>query len=80
MRSAVANKMSEKLGILRERRRQNLECQPGKEATRRNLQWRKPVSMFLKRVWRNCTKANESSLGYRARKKKLNLGSTRLSP
>ncbi|RWV97326.1 hypothetical protein BHE74_00054302 [Ensete ventricosum] len=35
----------------------------GKGATRRRLQWRKPASMFLKRTWRNSTKANEGSLG-----------------
>ncbi|RZS16402.1 hypothetical protein BHM03_00048386 [Ensete ventricosum] len=63
MRSVATNKMSEKLGILHERRRRNLECQSGKGATRRDLQWRRPALMFLKRVWRNSTKANKSSLG-----------------
>ncbi|RWV77274.1 hypothetical protein GW17_00061918 [Ensete ventricosum] len=62
MRSAATNKTSGKLGILRERMRRNLECQPGKGATRRGLQWRKPISNFLKRDWRNSTKANEGSL------------------
>ncbi|RRT74328.1 hypothetical protein B296_00032476 [Ensete ventricosum] len=33
MRSATANKMSEKLDILRKRRGWSLECQPRKEAT-----------------------------------------------
>ncbi|RRT86131.1 hypothetical protein B296_00002690 [Ensete ventricosum] len=63
MRSTTANKMSVKLRILRERRRRNLECQPEKGATMRGLQWRKLASMFLKRAWRNSTKANEGFLG-----------------
>ncbi|RZR82315.1 hypothetical protein BHM03_00008701 [Ensete ventricosum] len=80
MRSTTANKTSEKLVILHERRRHNLERQQGKEATRRDLQRQKPALMFLKRVWRNSTKANEGSLGRRVRKKKLNLRLTRLNP
>ncbi|RZS15540.1 hypothetical protein BHM03_00047387, partial [Ensete ventricosum] len=50
MRSTTANKMSEKLGTLRKRRRDNLERRSGIEATRRDLQWRKPALAFLKRV------------------------------
>ncbi|RWW00343.1 hypothetical protein BHE74_00010927 [Ensete ventricosum] len=37
MRSTIVNKMSEKLRILHELRRCNLERQPGKGATRRDL-------------------------------------------
>ncbi|RRT51249.1 hypothetical protein B296_00017877 [Ensete ventricosum] len=35
----------------------------GKRATKRDLQRWKPVLMFLKRAWRNSTKANEGYLG-----------------
>ncbi|RWW08670.1 hypothetical protein GW17_00027870 [Ensete ventricosum] len=35
----------------------------GKKATKRDFQRWKPASMFLKRVWRNSTKAKEGSLG-----------------
>ncbi|RWW36716.1 hypothetical protein BHE74_00058245 [Ensete ventricosum] len=35
----------------------------GKKGHRERLQWRKPASMFLKRVWRNSTKAKEGYLG-----------------
>ncbi|RWV98231.1 hypothetical protein BHE74_00046303 [Ensete ventricosum] len=63
MRSVTANKTSMKLGILHERRRHNLKRQLGKGTTRRDLQWRKPASMFLKQAWRNSTKANKGSLG-----------------
>ncbi|RRT52896.1 hypothetical protein B296_00026899 [Ensete ventricosum] len=36
----------------------------GKKGHReRDLQWRKPASMFLKRAWRNSTKAKEGYLG-----------------
>ncbi|RWV84759.1 hypothetical protein GW17_00053503 [Ensete ventricosum] len=61
MKSTTMNKTSEKLGILREWRRCNLERQPKIEAMRRDLQRRKPATMFLKRVWRNSTKANKGS-------------------
>ncbi|RRT52756.1 hypothetical protein B296_00043359 [Ensete ventricosum] len=57
------NNTSVKLGILHEWRRRYLERQPGKRATRRDLQRRKPALMFLKRAWRNSTKANEGSFG-----------------
>ncbi|RWW26321.1 hypothetical protein GW17_00009306 [Ensete ventricosum] len=50
MRSTTVNKMSEKLGTLRKRRRDNLERRSGIEATRRDLQWQKPALAFLKRV------------------------------
>ncbi|RRT31897.1 hypothetical protein B296_00041744 [Ensete ventricosum] len=80
MRSTTVNKTSVKLGILHEWRRRHLERQLGKRAIRRDLQRRKLALMFLKRAWRNSTKANEVSLGYKARKKKLNLGSRKLNP
>ncbi|RRT53062.1 hypothetical protein B296_00023637 [Ensete ventricosum] len=48
MRSAAVNKTSVKLGILHKWRRRHLERQPGKRATRRDLQWRKSALMFLK--------------------------------
>ncbi|RZR82136.1 hypothetical protein BHM03_00008490 [Ensete ventricosum] len=35
----------------------------GKRSHKESLQWRKPASMFLKRAWRNSTKANEGSFG-----------------
>ncbi|RWW21336.1 hypothetical protein GW17_00014513 [Ensete ventricosum] len=63
MRSVTANKTSEKLGILRQWRRCNLERRLGKEATRRDLQRWKPALLFLKRVWRNSTKVNEGFSG-----------------
>ncbi|RWV80825.1 hypothetical protein GW17_00057834 [Ensete ventricosum] len=63
MRSATVNKTSMKLGILHEGRRRHLERQPGRRATERDLQWRKPTLMFLKRAWRNSTKAKEDYLG-----------------
>ncbi|RZS09942.1 hypothetical protein BHM03_00041072 [Ensete ventricosum] len=63
MRSAVVNKMSVKLGILHKGRRRHLERQPGRRATERDLQWRKLALMFLKRAWRNSTKAKEGYLG-----------------
>ncbi|RWV87505.1 hypothetical protein GW17_00050489 [Ensete ventricosum] len=63
MRSATVNKTSVKLGILLEGRRRYLERQLGRRATERDLQWRKPASMFLKRAWRNSTKAEEGYLG-----------------
>ncbi|RWV85872.1 hypothetical protein GW17_00052295 [Ensete ventricosum] len=63
MRSATVNKKSVKLGTLRERRRRNLVRQLGKGATKRDFQRWKPASMFLKRAWRNSTKAKEGSLG-----------------
>ncbi|RWW61042.1 hypothetical protein BHE74_00031912 [Ensete ventricosum] len=63
MRSATVNKTSVKLGTLRERRRCNLVCQLGKGVTKRDFQRWKPASMFLKRAWRNSTKAKEGSLG-----------------
>ncbi|RRT69385.1 hypothetical protein B296_00029421 [Ensete ventricosum] len=63
MRSATVNKTSVKLGTLRERRRRNLVCQLGKGATKRDFQRWKSASMFLKRAWRNSTKAKEGSLG-----------------
>ncbi|RZS18397.1 hypothetical protein BHM03_00050655, partial [Ensete ventricosum] len=52
-----------KLGILHEGRRRHLERQPGRRAIERDLQWRKPASIFLKRAWRNSTKAKEGYLG-----------------
>ncbi|RRT38868.1 hypothetical protein B296_00033939 [Ensete ventricosum] len=63
MRSATTNKTSVKLGTLRERRKRNLVRQLGKGATKRDLQRWKPASMFLKRAWKNFTKAKEGSLG-----------------
>ncbi|RWW03386.1 hypothetical protein GW17_00033457 [Ensete ventricosum] len=80
MRSATVNMTSVKLGTLREQRKHNLVHQLGKGVTRRDFQRWKPASMFLKRVWRSSIKAKEDSLGQRARKKKLNLESTGLSP
>ncbi|RRT85304.1 hypothetical protein B296_00000497 [Ensete ventricosum] len=53
--------MSVKLGTLRKQRRCNLVRQLEKGATKRDLQWWKPASMFLKRAWRNSTKAKEGS-------------------
>ncbi|RZS23713.1 hypothetical protein BHM03_00056699 [Ensete ventricosum] len=47
------------VGILHEGRRRH----PGRRAIERDLQWRKPASMFLKRAWRNSTKAEEGYLG-----------------
>ncbi|RWV80930.1 hypothetical protein GW17_00057711 [Ensete ventricosum] len=35
----------------------------GRRAIERDLQWWKPASMFLKRAWRNSTKAKEGYLG-----------------
>ncbi|RZS24239.1 hypothetical protein BHM03_00057291 [Ensete ventricosum] len=63
MRSATVNKTSVKLDILHEGSRRHLECQLGRRATERDLQWRKPALMFLKRAWRNSTKAKEGYLG-----------------
>ncbi|RZS20875.1 hypothetical protein BHM03_00053436 [Ensete ventricosum] len=63
MRSAVVNKMSVKLSILLEGRRRHLERQLRRRATERDLRWRKLASMFLKRAWRNSTKAEEGYLG-----------------
>ncbi|RWW40098.1 hypothetical protein BHE74_00054510 [Ensete ventricosum] len=63
MRSAIVNKTSVKLGILHEGRRRHLERQPGIRVTERDLQWRKHASMFLKRAWRNSTKAKEGYVG-----------------
>ncbi|RZS21594.1 hypothetical protein BHM03_00054241 [Ensete ventricosum] len=59
MRNAAVNKMRVKLGLLLEGRRHHLERQPGRRAIERDLQWQKPTSMFLKRAWRNSTKAEE---------------------
>ncbi|RWV96729.1 hypothetical protein GW17_00040538 [Ensete ventricosum] len=39
------------------------EVPTGKRSHKESLQWRKPASMFLKRAWRNSTKANEGSFG-----------------
>ncbi|RZR72566.1 hypothetical protein BHM03_00014676 [Ensete ventricosum] len=58
-----SNKTSMKLVILHKGRRRHLERQPGRRATKRDLHWRKPTSMFLKRAWRNSTKAKEGYLG-----------------
>ncbi|RRT81755.1 hypothetical protein B296_00017717 [Ensete ventricosum] len=63
MRSAAVNMTSMKLDTLREWRKHNQVHQLGKGATRRDFQWWKPSSMFLKRVWRNSIKAKEGSLG-----------------
>ncbi|RRT54915.1 hypothetical protein B296_00046103 [Ensete ventricosum] len=63
MRSATVNKTSVKLGILHEGRRRHLERQLGRRATERDLQWRKPALIFLKRAWRNSNKAKEGYLG-----------------
>ncbi|RWW68017.1 hypothetical protein BHE74_00024490 [Ensete ventricosum] len=63
MRSAVVNKMSVKRGTLHEHRRHTLIRQLGKGATKKDFQWWKLASMFLKRAWRNSTKAKEGSLG-----------------
>ncbi|RZR88247.1 hypothetical protein BHM03_00015789 [Ensete ventricosum] len=51
------------LGIPCKRRKHNLVHQLGKGATRRDSRQWKPASMFLKRAWRNSTKAKEGSLG-----------------
>ncbi|RWW10327.1 hypothetical protein BHE74_00056361 [Ensete ventricosum] len=63
MRSAKVNKTGVKLGILYEGRRHHLERQPRRRAIERDLQWRKPALMFLKRAWRNSTKAKEGYIG-----------------
>ncbi|RWV79245.1 hypothetical protein GW17_00059655 [Ensete ventricosum] len=63
MRSAAVNKTSVKLSILYEGRRRHLKRQPGRRATERDLQWRRPALMFLKRAWRNSTKARKGYLG-----------------
>ncbi|RRT82199.1 hypothetical protein B296_00014578, partial [Ensete ventricosum] len=63
MRSTTVNKTSVKLGILLEGRRRHLERQSGRRVTERDLHWRKLISIFLKRAWRNSTKAEEGYLG-----------------
>ncbi|RWW35651.1 hypothetical protein BHE74_00059397, partial [Ensete ventricosum] len=62
MRSATTNKTSVKLSILHEWRKHNLVCQPGKGVAKRDLQRWKPASIFLKRAWRNSTKAKKGFL------------------
>ncbi|RRT47994.1 hypothetical protein B296_00037967, partial [Ensete ventricosum] len=62
MRSATTNKTSVKLSILHEWRKHNLVRQPGKGVAKRDLQRWKPASMFLKRAWRNSTKAKKGFL------------------
>ncbi|RWW12292.1 hypothetical protein GW17_00024052 [Ensete ventricosum] len=47
------------VGYSHEGRRRYLERQPGRRATERDLQLQKPALMFLKRAWRNSTKARK---------------------